>query len=428
MRGRRKRLSTGTVVMLSLTVLVVVGTFAAMRVLRAKAPVEADAQTLRNAMMSVRAHSSVTPSPRVNYITNIVTARPAPVQTQTDVPDNVTRSFTLTAGGYVSFDSDILTAAEQSGKDAYLSDIFRYITGSVNADVSLAMYGNIISANVNGDVGAPEKTLQALYDCGFDTLMLGTQRALEEGLDGARRTLSAAEARGIGTFGLSDSQQIAGNIVKVNDIDLCILNYVESVSAASQAMTSDFERTYAVKLLSLSAVKTDIDLARALGADVVLVYIAWDNVGTLQPTTSQVEKVKQIVNLGADIVLGARSETMLPVTGVTVTNARGETKRVPVAYSLGTLLGENRQTGATSGALLHMRISYNDFTKELSITNMAYTPVYIWKQLIDRVQRFYLLPCTQNAPASMNAAEREALEKARTQISSLMQNSGFTQR
>ena len=112
------------------------------------------------------------------------------------------------------------------------------------------------------------------------------------------------------------------------------------------------------------------------GAAVVVVSLNWGTSGTSKPTNAQRKLAQAIADAGADVIVGAGTRVVQPVTWLTHKNADGTAAQTLCAWSLGSLLNESRKDGNVAGMLLQLQISW-DWAEHQLWASQLYADVHL---------------------------------------------------
>lgn len=441
----RRPVSAGTVLMLFLTAAVLVGTLAAFIFIRgSRENLAMDAGRLVSSIGDmIAARASLTPSVSVQATVVVVTpasvtatAPDAPTPTPAGQPDTVQtatatvvpevtnapvkRSLSLTFGGLLAFESNIVDACVAEGVEKPFTAVLAGVSDAVHADLNIALLPTLLHADSAQwcDGVAPAQCLEAIFHTGFDYLILGSENSLERGEAGVAQTLAAIAGSGISASGLyaaDETDQTA--YVMVNGVRIAILTYNEALSKASiQAVPDEALRSRLITPFMLEKAISDVKAADN-AADIVLVALHWGDKDATSPTKSQREAAQALCEAGADIIIGGHSDAVQPVELLSAADGR----KTLVAWSLGTLLSEDRQTRqVVSGALVHLQLTYNVSGGTLSFDSVQYTPTYAWRHEIAGGNIYRLLRSSAPAPEGMVKDQRDIMGRALKLVQGVM--------
>jgi len=435
---RRRGISGGTVAMLLLTVLVLTATFFVMYTIRQdEGDLSMDAEQLLasvNELIALSQHHLTDEQPPEATVIAAVQVTPVPVLTSTEAPTrsasetvatqnapsptvtpNASRALTLTIGGAITLESSIIDGAFNKTEQHYdFHEIFSGISNAVHADLNLAVLESVFTTDESkeNDMVAPAGSVEALTAGGFDGVVLCAENALAGGRRAVQETLSTLQARGLLASGLrmpDDAERMT--MLQINGIQLAILSYTESLSAESKRGIPDpLQQAAMLNLFQKEQAITDITQARQRGANAVIVFLHWGTKAATEPSQAQQLIAQALCDAGADVIIGTKSRAVQNVEWIRSTD---NTRNTLVAWSLGTLLCEDRDTReVVSGALLHLRLAYDPVQNDVIISHVEYSPTYAWRQEEKGVNKYRVLLSAQPAPEGMIQRQREIMGRS----------------
>lgn len=436
--------SFGTVLMLSVTVVVIGLSAAIMPRLLGKADFRVDvsgvisALTLHDSLPSLAMSdipiSDATEAPAATAVPQVTaSAVPAatPVPTPTPVPGG---TVTLTLGGSVNIDDAIRQSAYYSDSGKYdFTEIMSLLRDEMQADLTMVTLENVTydDAKVSA-VNAPSVVMDMLANAGVDIVALGYPKAYDKGNEGLWATIDAAQQRKLTTLGAYATQDDADKLrmFTVDQVDVAFLHYTEAISSTGKKAINSDGAGYALPLIqedgSTAAMLSDVRNARAAGADIVVVSLNWGKVSASKPTTAQKNLAQELADAGADVIIGAGSRVVQPVSWLTSKGSSGEIRQTLCAWSLGSLINESRKDGNVVGMLLQLEIAFDG--SGLSFKKVCYTPTYIWRYKQDGQYQYRIAVSDQAPPDGMSDDQAGYMEKAYRNIQKYLADSPVTLR
>lgn len=447
MSGPRRRVSFGTIAMLAIaciTVSVSLGVMVSIR--RDEGDLAMDAEKLLESVTelmemsqrhiyedidSQRIEVVVTQQPAEQSVSSTpvppvsqALAASAPTATPEMQQEESRHTVTMTFGGSVAIESSVLAGTYVKDSKNYLyDDLMSGIASAVHADVNFAILKTMLSdgAIADKDLISPVGSVQTLTNAGFDTVVLCSENALSGGVAVVDETLRALSSNGIVPCGLympENPQRY--DLLKINGLQLAVLTYTESLSSASKkAIGDEGARDAMIHLFDQKQAEKDIEEARKNGAQVVLVFMNWGAEDADEATSAQRKTAQALCDAGADILIGYNSLSVQPVQ--LLTSNQDPTRHMLSAWSLGTLLSEDRATRAVvSGALLHVQFSYNSTSGSLNFDRIEYTPTYVWRQEENGIYPYRVIRSDESVPEGMIQKQREIFARSLVLIQSTM--------
>ncbi len=178
---------------------------------------------------------------------------------------------------------------------------------------------------------SPRQIADDLREVGVDFLSMANNHSLDAGLEGIKSAVSHLREIGMPYAGVYDSHEDLDKerIMTVNDIDFGVLSYTYGTNGIP--IPSGHE--YAVTLLDSPTLEQDIrELSEV--SDVVIVHAHWGDEYVRTPNAEQQRLAQQIVDAGADIIIGHHPHVLQPIEWLEDDSGR----EAVVFYSLGNFL------------------------------------------------------------------------------------------
>lgn len=277
------------------------------------------------------------------YALVAITATPGSLQ-DGSLPEPVVIAF----GGDVSFDG-VVGQALQSDPERFLSPL-EPLLGS--ADIAVV---NLHTAITTGGVAepkdatyrAPPIVLDALASAGVDVVSLANDHALDYGPSGMSDTLAAIEASDVAAIGIGENRSEA-----FTPYTAAIRGVSIAIFGATQILDEDAIETWVATDeqagVAWARGRERQQLERAVAAvansfDIVIVYLHWGQPGAQCPSGGQMATAEGLTAAGADIVVGAHTQSV---------QANGTVGGTLVHFGMGNLVADVSEIPATeSGAL-----------------------------------------------------------------------------
>ncbi|MFC5467689.1 CapA family protein [Cohnella suwonensis] len=191
---------------------------------------------------------------------------------------------------------------------------------------------------------APYELAVALKGAGVQLVSTANNHAMDRGFPGVERTLANVRKAGLVPFGTSATEAESGRFVieERNGIRMGFAAYTYSTNGIPVPQNKSF----AVNLIEPSRIKADIAKLKEAGADVVTVSLHFGIEYQRLPNEAQTTLVRDLVEAGADIVLGSHTHVVQPYDVIDVPageSADGMPHRGLVIYSMGNFI--SNQTG-----------------------------------------------------------------------------------
>jgi poly-gamma-glutamate synthesis protein (capsule biosynthesis protein) len=262
-----------------------------------------------------------------------------------------------------------------------------------SADLTVGNLETVIAGENKGYSGypyfnAPDDYIYALIDAGFDLLITANNHALDQGWEGVKKTIEVIDENKInrtGTF-LSQQDRDSIRIYQMNSIKVAILAYSENTNGLPIPKGKDF----VINLIDEELIKRDIDKARELNVDIVLVHLHYGPEYNREPSDYQKQIVQKIIELGADIIIGGHPHVVQPVNFYKTNDTKLDSGFV--AYSMGNFISNQRWRYSDAGVILNIEISKNILTDSIYISEVSYLPTWVFRGQTERGREYIILP------------------------------------
>ena len=438
MRKKRGGLTLGSILTICLTLAVLGGSvFFYIRIHSGGSNAAMDAQRMVGAVHSfMQSAGSGNKQPQVTVRTVTVTLAPVTPPPATPVPVTAAPvnhpyqsfSFTLTAGGLVSFQSEVSDSVyDKAGKTLDFEPVVQSISAKINGDINLITLPQSINTadRKYSDTLAPTEAASALQSMGFSQVALATEHLLDQGRKGAEDTVSALTSHQLSCAGVNALDAKRAQLVQIGGDAVAILSYTDILTSKSKNELA--KQTSFFAIYDEDMVRSDIQNARNQGARCVIVCMYWGKQDAVSVTSAQKKTAQALAEMGADVILGTRPSRVLPMELIYCTRPDGKTHSAFVAYSLGTLLTESREAYDISGLLLHLNVR-SDEQGEIHFETIEYTPTYIWKQKMNGRTQFSIVCSADPAPEGMSTQQKQVMQRSLTRIQTALKQCTVTQR
>ena len=350
--------------------------------------------------------------------------QPASKAQETEPP--ASGSFTLTVGGTVSLEGEVLKNAWNTDSKTYdLSDIMLLLKPELRGDLNAVFLENILSdSEKTNDTVAPEALADLLQDAGFRLAAAGFSKAYDKGPEGVAGTWMALDERSVIPTGVRpEDRQDTLEIITVNGVKTAFLQFTGTVPSKTRKkmIKEGTERT--VPEAEIGLITEEIGAARAQGAEAVIVLLKWGKTDN-KPDSGQQELAAQIAQAGADLIIGSGSR--IPQGAEYLSGKDG--RKVLCIWSLGSLMtGDRTNPKHMAGYLLNVTVR-SDGKGGADILAPEYTPVYTWKYKQDGRFYYRCLASDQPVPDGMDSEQQKTMGKAEKAVSDVLAGSPLTVR
>ncbi len=317
-------------------------------------------------------------------------------------------------GDVMMHDLQVRTARGADGRYT-LEDVFAPVAHHIEgADIA---FGNL-EAPLGGEdmaysgyptFNAPRALATALVNGGFDVVQTANNHCMDRREKGLKRTLGALDAEGLLHVGTrADPDDPPALWLEAAGIDVAVLAYTFSTNGIP--LPPGRERV--VSMMDREVMLEEIAAVREAGADLVVVAVHWGIEYRHEPEKETVGLAHDLIEGGADLVLGGHPHYLQPYEVLTTADGREGF----VIYSLGNFLSNMRKRHQDVGIVLLLTLEVGP-TGEVALAQIRYVPTWVdttdetgavHHQVVDILEA---LPTCGHAPR-LDAADCARMEQA----------------
>ncbi len=306
--------------------------------------------------------------------------------------DSITILF---AGDIMGHMPQIHAAYDSNDKSYNFSPCFKYIQSVIKqADIAIANLETTLAGPPYSGYplfSSPDELARDTYAAGFHILATANNHCYDKGKEGMERTIKVLDSLGITRIGtylnLSDRNKNYPLIIEKNGIKIAFFNYTYSTNGIP------VNEPNIVNLIDRNQMIKDINKADSLGAHIKIFFLHWGVEYALQPNLEQQNLAKFLASNGVDIIVGSHPHVIQTFEFISDTFLK---KTVPVFYSLGNFVSNQRDPYRDGGALSIFVIRYNKNTPNESLNQFNISPYYIpywvFKGSLHGKYQYYVLP------------------------------------
>jgi poly-gamma-glutamate capsule biosynthesis protein CapA/YwtB (metallophosphatase superfamily) len=235
---------------------------------------------------------------------------------------------------------------------------------------------------------SPDEYATALKWAGFDFVTTSNNHSLDRGEKGVLRTIERLNLEGIGYVGTYVDQRDRDSvrIYDINGIEVAFLSYTFSTNG----IPIPRGKPHLVNMIEPETIKADIDAARALDPDLVLVYYHFGTEYQQEPNGYQRSIVNKTIEFGADVILGGHPHSLQPMEYY-ATNG-GSLDTGVVAYSLGNFISNQRWRYSDAGVVLYLEFTKDVKNDSIWISDVSFLPTWVFKGRVEGDSRYVPVP------------------------------------
>lgn len=249
---------------------------------------------------------------------------------------------------------------------------------------------------------SPDSLADSLKSVGIDLISTASNHSMDTYVSGLERTLDVLDGAGlahVGTYRSQDERDENNGIyvADVGGISVAFLAYTYGTNGLSVAGYEYAVNIYTVdymtnlSVIDYDLISADMAAARALGTDVIAVFMHWGWEYNTRQNSQQDELADFLFNEGADLILGGHTHVPQPMEMWEIDKGDGTTRTGYVAYCLGNFISNQYYDYTNLTAIVNIELTKNERTGEVAITSCEYVPMYMLHPDASNAGRYALL-------------------------------------
>lgn len=222
--------------------------------------------------------------------------------------------------------------------------------------------------------GAPDAFAYALKNAGFDLLSTANNHCYDKGLAGVLRTVDVLDGLEMAHVGTYKSQEARDTVLikDINNIRFAFLSYTYGING----MKLPADKPYLVNMLDAEMIKADVERAKALDADVVIVLPHMGEEYRETPGSNDKAWIDVMLAAGADVVAASHPHVLQPMERIKITDQAGVERDCYAAYSLGNFISSQRTLPRDAGVILGLTFRKTEGEAAV-LVDAAYTATWV---------------------------------------------------
>jgi len=221
---------------------------------------------------------------------------------------------------------------------------------------------------------SPNELAEALKKAGFDMMVTANNHSNDAGGLGVTNTINTLKRYGFfhtGTFRNEAERAIFYPlIVYKNDFKLAFLNYTYDTNGwATEAPTM-------VNEIDTNLIKADMETARLLKPDAIIVLMHWGKEYKLVENKKQQRLTNLLFQEGADLVIGSHPHVVQPIKESIYQGDNEIERKVLVTYSLGNFISNQTKLNTDGGLLFEIALLKDQQTGAVTLGPHHYIPLW----------------------------------------------------
>ncbi len=231
---------------------------------------------------------------------------------------------------------------------------------------------------------APDEYLDALKDTGFDLFQLANNHILDRGKWGLEQTIQKIKNNNLASIGayidIEQKDSVYPYTTTIKGVKIAFLNYTYGTNGIRTSQPN------IVNTLDTVQINKDFIKIENDKPDIVVALIHWGEEYRLKSNKNQKNWVDYFIRKGTDLIIGTHPHV---VQEVELRNHNN--KLIPVFYSLGNFISNQREPHTNGGILANIEID----PKFKIISKIKYLPFYVHKGEIHHVFQYYIVPINE---------------------------------
>jgi len=309
--------------------------------------------------------------------TNVDNKRVMAVPKKSGLPDT---TFTLLFGGdFMGHKPLILAAYNDSTKSYDYNPWFKFISPYIQncnwacANLELTLAGEPYSGYPQ--FSSPDEYAIAIKNAGFDFLVTANNHSQDRGSEGLERTIKVLDSIGLSHTGTFSDTTIFNNsyppIINIAGCKIAILNYTYGTNGLI------VKNPNIVNLIDSALMIRDVKKAKSIGSDLIIPVMHWGIEYQIKENNEQQQIAGILGNAGVNAIIGMHPHVVEPIKYLKSNIKKHQQDSIPVVYSLGNFISNQRERFKDGGIMARLTISRKN--NKYTIASIDYLPFWVWK-------------------------------------------------
>ncbi len=320
--------------------------------------------------------------------------------------DTASKDITLFFVGDMMGHEPMINAAFDREKGVYdYSHWFQFIQATVRsydyscANLEVTLAGKPFTGYPQ--FSSPDAYATGIREAGFNIFVTANNHSQDRGKKGVERTIAVLDSMGIthtGTF--IDTLTRDKNYPLIQDVKgvkIALLNCTYGTNGLV------VQHPNVVNMIDTMEIRKDLKTAAERGAQFIVMNIHWGSEYQRKENSEQDKLAQWLADAGVDAIIGMHPHVVQPMEILHPKN--NPTKNVPVAFSLGNFISNQRERYKDGGigVVLHLKVKNN----KVSWDSWGYIP--FWCRLGGSPRGYYSIPVSdwENHPDKYNFSSEE---------------------
>lgn len=311
-------------------------------------------------------------------------------QTDSTVNDTAKHISIVFAGDVMGHGPQFYAAFDSNTNKYNYEPCFRYIKPYLNS-VNVAIANLEVTFGGKPYTGyptfsSPDDLAFYLKESGFDILGMANNHCYDKGKRGFERTIKLLDSLKFPHMGTYKNTQMRKEnfpfICETNGVRIAFLNYTYGTNGIV------VDSPNVVNYINKKKISDDIKAADSLHADIKIAFMHWGLEYEIKPNKEQRELARFMAKEGIDAVVGSHPHVVQTFEKLYPDTA-DSSRVVPVFYSLGNLVSNQRDPRRDGGAMFELHISKKQKAK---IDSCLYQPYWVFRGTLNGKYQYYIIP------------------------------------
>lgn len=298
----------------------------------------------------------------------------------------------LFIGDIMGHDEQIWSAENRETHTFNYDTVFQYIKPVISeADVAIANFEVTLAGKPYmgyPQFSSPADLAVACRNAGIDYLVTANNHSADRGSKGIKGTISRLDSIGIphtGTFLNSAAKDsLSPMMIDVKGVSVALLNYTYGTNGIQ------IPAPVIVNMLDKDAITSDIQKAKEINADIIVLFLHWGTEYDTVPAKLQTDLADYFFSTGVNLIIGSHPHVLQKM--VWAKDTTGNNNGI-VIYSLGNFVSNQRKPKTDGGSMV--RIELTRTADSLFIADAGYYLTWVYTPIIKLRKKFFILPCSE---------------------------------
>jgi poly-gamma-glutamate synthesis protein (capsule biosynthesis protein) len=231
---------------------------------------------------------------------------------------------------------------------------------------------------------SPDSYAKAAQNVGFNFFITANNHSIDRGKKGLERTLDVLDSLKIAHTGTFKDENERGKLYpyywNFKGAKIAVLNYTYGTNGIKITPPN------VVNMIDTMQIKLDIQKAKKDGSNFIITTIHWGNEYQRKESVEQNKLAQWLADQGVDAIIGMHPHVVQPMKIIHPKN--NQSKSVPVAYSLGNFVSNQRERYKNGGIGVELQLEV--LNGKVTWQTWGYYP--FWIQLGGKPKGYYVIP------------------------------------